>query len=275
MTESPLSGSTESEPQPARRNQAALPILVGVNVLAVTILGAMAHFSEPPMPIPHQPNLLEELSRMQLGLTADTLGEERRDKEAKMISALLPHAERGVADFVSLQVIAAEMRVVGLDWVYLPQQEHVVPVELEIKASGSYYNLPILLDGLYRQSRPVEITYLSVETPRAMIAQTDVHLRLRFHRPPTATTAYLAEIADRLALADDSDTTFLALSEAAKLEQLANFEDQIPRLKEVSKRNRASIMTTVPGLLRKLPTSALGWVGLELSDGEIVVLNEP
>ena len=212
---------------------------------------------------------------MQLGLTADTLSEERREKEAKMIAALLPHAERGVADFVSLQVIAAEMRVTGLDWVYLPQQENVVPVELELKASGSYYNLPILLDGLYRQSRPVEITYLSVETPRAMIAQTDVHLRLRFHRPPSAQTAYLTEIADRLALADDADTTYLALAEAAKLDQLAAFEAEIPRLKAVSKSNRAAIMQTVPGLLRKLPTSALGWVGLELRDGEIVVLNEP
>ena len=108
-----------------------------------------------------------------------------------------------------------------------------------------------------------------------MIAQTDVHLRLRFHRPPAAQTAYLSEVAEQLDLANDSTTTFLALSEAAKLNQLALFEAEIPRLKEVSKRNRAAIMTTVPGLLRKLPTSALGWVGLELKDGEIVVLNEP
>lgn len=264
---------TEARTSPKRR--AALPILVAVNGLAVAVLAAMANFSEPPVPAPAEPSLLDDLSRMQLGLTADSLSEERREKEAKMITALLPHAERGVADFVSLQVIAAEMRVTGLDWVYLPQRENVVPVELELKASGSYYNLPILLDGLYRQSRPVEITYLSVETPRAMIAQTDVHLRLRFHRPPTAHTAYLTEIADRLSLADDSDTTFLALSEAAKLDQLAAFEAEIPRLKEISKSNRAAIMTTVPGLLRKLPTSALGWVGLELRDGEIVVLNEP
>ncbi|MEC7241776.1 MAG: hypothetical protein VXW32_11105 [Myxococcota bacterium] len=264
-----------SDPQGSPRKRAALPILVAVNGLAIAVLAAMANFSDTPAPPPAQTSLLEDLSRMQLGLTADSLSEERREKEAKMITALLPHAERGVADFVSLQVIAAEMRVTGLDWVYLPQKDDVVPVELELKASGSYYNLPILLDGLYRQSRPVEITYLSVETPRAMIAQTDVHLRLRFHRPPSAQTAYLTEIADRISLADDSDTTYLALAEAAKLEQLAAFEREIPRLKEVSKSNRAAIMTTVPGLLRRLPTSALGWVGLELRDGEIVVLNEP
>jgi len=262
------------EPTPKRSN-AALPLLVGVNVLAIAVLGAMAAFNSTPSAAPPDPGLVYQIDQLQLDLAAESLGEERKAKESQLVTALLPHAERGVADFVSLQVIAAELRVKALDWVYLPKQGNLVPVELELRASGSYYNLPILLDGLYRQSRPVEITYLSVETPMAMVTQTDVLLRLRFHRPLAATTAWLAEQAEYLALAGDPDGTLDALVEAAKLERMAAFEAELPRLKALSRRNRTAIMTTVPGLLRRLPTSALGWVGIEVRDGEVVVLNEP
>jgi hypothetical protein len=192
-----------------------------------------------------------------------------------LVSALLPHAERGVSDFVSLQVIAAELRVKAIDWIYLPQVDNLVPVELDLRASGSYYNLPILLDGLYRQSRPVQITFLSIETPKAMVAQTEIHLRLRFHRPPAATTAWLEQQAEAIALAGDPDATFAALNEAAKLQRMADFEAELPKLQALSQTNHAAIMTTVPGLLRRLPTSALGWVGLEIRDGKVVILNEP
>jgi hypothetical protein len=274
MVEHSLPNGSTPQEAPARKN-AALPLLVGVNCLAVSVLVGMVAFNSKPTPAPPEAPLVYQMDKLQLSMATEALSEERKTKESQLVTALLPHAERGVADFVSLQVIAAELRVKEMDWVYLPKQGDLVPVELELRASGSYYNLPILLDGLYRQSRPVEITYLAVETPTAMVAQTDVLLRLRFHRPLSATTAWLAEQAESLSLAGDPDGTLDALIEAEKLEKMAAFEAELPRLRALSRRNRTAIMTTVPGLLRRLPTSALGWVGLELRGGEVVVLNEP
>jgi hypothetical protein len=260
--------STEQRP--------ALPLLLTVNVAVLICLLGLVVFNTKTTGTPEAPQSIPKtFDKAQLRLATNTLEKEAEKKEIHLVSALLPHAERGVTDFVSLQVIAAEMRVKAIEWVYLPQDNNLVPVEMDLRASGSYYNLPILLAGLYRQSRPVQITFLSVETPKAMVVQTEIHLRLRFHRPPPATTAWLTQKAEEIALADDPAGTFQALNEAAKLQRIADFEKELPRLKAGSVRNHRAIMTTVPGLLRRLPTSALGWVGLELRDGELVILSEP
>lgn len=256
--------------------RSAWPLLLTVNVAVLTVLLGLAVFNNDSPDALGVPTVAPKiLSEAQLRLATDSLEKEADKKETHLISALLPHAERGVSDFVSLQVIAAELRVKSIEWIYLPQDNNLVPVEMDLRASGSYYNLPILLDGLYRQSRPVQITFLSVETPKAMVAQTEIHLRLRFHRPPPATTAWLTQKAEEIALAGDPAGTLQALKEAAKLQRIADFEKELPRLKAGSDRNHKAIMTTVPGLLRKLPTSALGWVGLELRDGDVVILSEP
>lgn len=262
--------------QPSGPKKPAWPLLLGVNATAIVlILGLAAHHTKSKGLEATPTQSTSALDPNQLRMATESLSQEAQSQESHLVSALLPHAERGVSDFVSLQVIAAELRVKALDWIYLPQVDNLVPVELDLRASGSYYNLPILLDGLYRQSRPVQITFLSVETPKAMVAQTEIHLRLRFHRPPAATTAWLQQQAEQIALAGDPDATFEALLEAAKLQRMADFENELPRLQARSKRNHAAIMTTIPGLLRRLPTSALGWVGLEFRNDEVVILNEP
>jgi hypothetical protein len=262
--------------QPTVPKKPAWPLLLGVNAVGIVLILGLVALQSKPQDLGASPSQsTTTLDSDQLRMATKSLSQKAESQEVHLVSALLPHAERGVSDFVSLQVIAAELRVKALDWIYLTQVDNLVPVELDLRATGSYYNLPILLDGLYRQSRPVEITFLSVETPKAMVAQTEIHLRLRFHRPPAATTAWLEQQAQRIALAGDPDATFEALLEAAKLQRMADFEAELPRLQARSKRNHAAIMTTIPGLLRRLPISALGWVGLELRDGEVVILNEP
>jgi hypothetical protein len=262
--------------QPTVPKKPAWPLLLGVNATAVILIVGLAVLHSKQEGFEASPaQTTNALNPNQLRMATKSLSQEAQSQESHLVSALLPHAERGVADFVSLQVIAAELRVKALDWIYLSQIDNLVPVELDLRASGSYYNLPILLDGLYRQSRPVEITFLSVETPKAMVAQTEIHLRLRFHRPPAATTAWLEQQAQEIAIGGDPEATFEALLEAAKLQRMADFESELPRLQARSKRNHTAVMTTIPGLLRRLPISALGWVGLELRDGVVVVLNEP
>ena len=98
------------------------------------------------------------------------------------------------------------MRVVRIGWSPPMKDEQLEALELEVQVKGTYYNLPILLNGLYRQSRPIQITYVSVESPRATAVQTEVLLRIRFYRPPEPNMFALQEAAEALSFAGDTDT---------------------------------------------------------------------
>jgi len=258
--------------------KAALPYLLAANLVAFAILGGltlMTDGTESDKADSPPPLFVSQLTPAELEKTVATLRTERLEKQRGIDEALWPESRDAVAHFVSLQVIAADMRVVRLNWSPPKKDKELEALELEIQVKGTYYNLPILLNGLYRQSRPIQITYVSVESPRATAVQTEVLLRIRFYRPPEPNMFALQEAADALAFAGEKEKTLQLLLEAARIESMESFASEKVALWEASKANHKTVNTTVPLLLRKLPQSPLGWMGLELRDGELNILNQP
>jgi hypothetical protein len=213
------------------------------------------------------------LDATQLASAAATLQLERELLEKGLTHTLLPEDEAAVGDFIALQVEAAELTLEELDWRSLTPVNGLVPVELSLEVSGPYYNLPILVDGLFRQRRAVEITRLVVETPRLMAAHTEASLKLRFYRPRHLATSSLRESATLLTA--DPVAGLAALEEAAHIQILEAFGQRTEELERQSIRNRTQVRTALHGMIRQLPTSALGWVGMEVIDGEVRVLQDP
>ena len=258
--------------------RAALPFLLAANLIAITVLGTvtlMSQESDGERPSDAPPMLITQLAPEELEETVEVLRAKRSEKQRQVDEALWSENRDAVAHFVSLQVIAADMRVVRLNWSPPKKDKQLEALDLEVQVKGTYYNLPILLNGLYRQSRPIQITYVSVESPRATAVQTAVLLRIRFYRPPEPNMFALQEAAEALAFAGQTESTLNLLLEAARIENMKRFKSEIPRLWAASKANHKTINTTVPLLLRKLPQSPLGWMGLELRDGELNILNQP
>lgn len=242
-----------------------------MQLLVVGLLGAGWWATRPPPAPVAEP---AQLDRAQLLHAGEVLDARVAQRQRELTPALFPAGERTAADFAALQVQAAELELDELTWTSLPATGVVAPVELELEVSGSFYNLPILVDGLYRQAPAVEVTWVEVESPRLMVAHTETRLRLRFHRPAPLSSTWLEQQAEKLELAD-SAAAGDALEAAAQLTLYDAFEAKTPELEARSSANRSAVMTALPGVLRKLPTSALGWVGME-ADGDVVtVLNEP
>ncbi len=259
------SAATTALPAPAWPWLAALQLCLAAGL-------AFAWWTQRPEPVEDTPPVA--LDRVALLHAGSVLQARLAEREADLTSALFPARERTASDFAALQVQAAELTLRELSWTRLPPNGAVAPVELELHVNGSFYNLPILVDGLYRQAPAVELTWIEVESPRLMVAHTDARLRLRFHRPAPLSGSWLEQEADAMGLADVA-AGGAALEAAAQLTVYDAFEAATATLEAQSSANRSAVMTALPGVLRKLPTSALGWVGMEADGAVVTVLNEP
>jgi hypothetical protein len=67
----------------------------------------------------------------------------------------------------------------------------------------------------------------------------------------------------------------VAIEEAARLQLLQEFQKKVPGLEERSSTNRSQVMTALPGMLRKLPATALGWVGMEQTGDAMSLITDP
>ena len=210
-----------------------------------------------------------------LAHAASVLAADRELLEQEPNAGLLAHDERAVGDFSALQAQAAELSLTSLQWRTLPVVADRIPVELTIEVQGSYYNLPILVDGLYRQSHPMQITYLSVETPRVMVAHTEATIRMRFHRPINLGASPLQDRLEKLLRGLQSRAAEVAFEEAARLSILEDFTSNASELEAASAENRTQVMTALPGMLRRLPSTALGWVGMEQVGSEMHLVTDP
>jgi hypothetical protein len=213
------------------------------------------------------------LSNNDIVLAASTLQAQLTEARSNIEEALFPSGERLASDFVALQIHAADLSLKRLSWDYLPRNGALVPVELTFAVEGAQYNLPILIDGLYRQRRTVEVTFIGIEGISADRESPLTTITLRYHRPPNSITAWLAQTAANNVMGGNEAATLDALDAAASLELHEDFQAELPLLRAVSQRNRTDVMTALPGLLRHLPSSALSWVGMESRHGELTVLN--
>jgi hypothetical protein len=223
----------------------------------------------PPPPAP------AALATPDLDRARHVLEQDRTLLERELRSALLEQDESKVTDFVALQVQAADLEFKSAEWTTLPQQGAVVPVELTLRLSGSYYNLPILVDGLFRQARPVHLRWLEVESPKALLAHTNATLRMRFQRPPSLQTSSLTQQVEALDWGGDPATAEAAMTVAAELALLEAFRKEQRVFERVRTANRSAVTTALPGLLRRLPSSPLGWVGMRVDGETVEILQEP
>lgn len=144
---------------------------------------------------------------------------------------------------------------------------------MELTVLGQYYDLPILVDGLYRQAWPVEILRIEAETPKLGSATVRATLQCRFHRAARPDEAWVRQEGD--ALFPDEPGGSDALVEAARVHLLEAFKRDAPELERRSQRNRELVMRRLPGALHKLPQSPVGWVELTLQDDAFEVRLEP
>ncbi len=252
----------------------AWPTLLGAQLVAVSLLLGLGFYVVNLPPAGHVPDPAA-LTSEDLDHALQVLEQDRDRLRRELRGALFDGDEGPVTDFIALQVQAAELQFQDLEWTVLPPQGPVVPVELTLRVSGSYYNLPILVDGLFRQSRPLELTWLEVESPKLMVAHTVATLRAHFHRPPTLRTAALSQRVAEQTWGGDPALAEQALEVAAEVRLLEAFQQELRLLERARTSNRAAVMTALPGLLRRLPTSPLGWVGMRVDGDAVVVLDEP
>jgi len=252
----------------------AWPTVLGVQLVTLAVLGGLGFFvSRTPVgPPPPDP---AALATPDLDHARQVLERDRDALRKELRGALTDDDESKVTDFVALQIQAAELQFTSAEWTTLPQQGASVPVELTLRLSGSYYNLPILVDGLFRQARPVHLLWLEVESPKALLAHTNATLRMRFQRPPSLQTSALAQQVADLDWGGDPQAAEGAMALAAELVLLEAFRQELRLFERARSSNRAAVMTALPGLLRKLPTSPLGWVGMKVDGDTVEVLSEP
>lgn len=249
----------------------AWPVIAGVQlVLAAALLGStLVHNRSAPLEVTNPVTLTSE----DIVLAASILEAQVSEARADIEEALFPSDERLASDFVALQIHAADLSLKRLTWDYMPQDGPLVPVDLTFVVEGAQYNLPILIDGLYRQRRAVEVTFIGIDGVSSDRSTPLTTITLRYHRPPNSISSWLAQTAANNVIGGNEAATLDALNAAASLELHEEFEAELPLIRAVSQRNRTDVMTALPGLLRHLPSSALSWVGMESRDGEITVLN--
>ncbi len=259
---------------PDSTSQSGLPPLLGVQAAVALLLGSVFWLGiGTPADAPPKPP--QRIDSEALSQVASLLAADREALEADLTAPLMAQDEQSVGEFAGLQVQAADLELVDMSWRSLSAVEDLVPVVLTLRATGSYYNLPILVDGLYRQAHPMEITYLAVETPRMMVAHTEATVRMRFHRPATLSTSSLKDRLESVLGGLRSRAAEVAIEEAARVQLLQDFQEKVPGLEERSSTNRSQVMTALPGMLRKLPATALGWVGMEQTGDTMVLIVDP
>ncbi len=258
----------------ARPRAPAWPTLLGVQLVTLAVLGGLG-FTASRTPIGPPPPDPAAFTTAELDAARQVLESDREQLRRSLRGALDEDDEGKVTDFVALQVQAAELTFQSVAWTTLPQQGSVVPVEMTLRLSGSYYNLPILVDGLFRQARPLHLRWLEVESPKALLAHTNATLRMRYQRPPSLQTSSLDQQIAALDWGGDPAQAEAAMTLAAELAQLEAFKKELRHFERERAANRTAVMTALPGLLRKLPTSPLGWVGMSIDGDQVEVLQEP
>jgi len=214
------------------------------------------------------------LADLDLEHAVDVLIAEQELVDAELHAALWPEYQSQVAGLAGLQAQGAELVLHDLTWRVLPVQGVLVPVELELTVSGQYYDLPILIDGLYRSAWPVEVRRIVVETPKLNAATVQATVLARFHRPPEVDADWLEDEGAFL-FPDRPDAGGAALTEAARVHMLQAFKAKVPALEAASSANHKLVMMHLPRTLHTLPETPLGWIQMSVEGAEVTVLEEP
>ncbi len=254
---------------PSARSGVAPLLWLGVllcTVLAVAA-GLLLGSAEPP-PEPG-PSLQQRVEAIDVVRAADRLSEQLDTARARLSPALLPGEEENLAQLLRMQAESSELALGALRFEPLERQAFTQVVGLEIEVVGAYYDLPIFVDGLFRQRHAVEIHRLTIEAAGPQAVRVVARIEARLFRPVEVPEEPLRASIDAVDL-DASERAFAAtaLATAAQLEATERFLQDQPDLVARCQANRKLVMRTIPRLVRKLPGSPMDWVGATFEDGE-------
>ncbi|MCB9744224.1 MAG: hypothetical protein H6741_03470 [Alphaproteobacteria bacterium] len=226
--------------------------LLGLHVLGLIGAAGGLWFTRPPPPPP-------PLSEAELSHAAEVL--DQRRASTRRVPPLDEAQRSAVMSFLGLQTDAAGLSLKGWRWGETQRSDALEITHLELYVEGDALNLPVLVDGLYRQSHPVMVTALALLHRGGHEAEGILHLRL-FSPAPAPDWALLpGETPAERALA------------AAERERLAaGFDGAWSPLDAARGENRRAVMRALPALIRGLPRARKGWLGLAMEDGVLVPL---
>ncbi len=241
-------------------------ILAALLLAAVVYVGVILPHSNEPDETRTGPRSLN------MARAADVLGVEVREMEQSLTGALLPGTEETLYQLFSTLAEASQLELLGTRFVPLPRDGLVQPVAVSINLDGSYYDLPIFIDGIYRQSRVVELRSLTLDRSGPFSSRISARIDATFFRPVQPPTELLENLASRLEL-EPTDKTFarLALTEAARLLAMEAFRRRLPQLSRDSMSNHDLVIHSIPALIRKLPESPMDWLSADFSGDEVTV----
>jgi hypothetical protein len=195
------------------------------------------------------------------------------EREAALGGALLPGDEALLSQLLRLQAESAHLDLGDVSFTPLPREGPVVPVALALELRGPYYELPIFLDGLYRQRHLVEVQRITVEADGPMDAQVLCRVEARLARP--APVPEVDPLVERVGQGPAArGFVHAALRDAARLARYERFLERQPELVRASQANHHLVMRTLPRLIRQLAASPMDWAGASFQGGEARLTTE-
>ncbi len=269
-----MRSSGSSLPRPLRLLWLAawlsLAILLAALGLAVWRLAPRSSSEQPA-----QASFEQRVEAIDVVYASDVLSQHLALARTELDAALLNGQEETLVQLLRMQAEAASVELGTLRFDLPPRDGFLQEVSLELELTGAYYDLPIFLDGLYRQRHAVEIHRITIEADGPLDAQVASRVEARLFRPVSIPEDELrATVSDADLGASDKAFATTAVLDAARLEACERFVAMVPELRERSWVNRRLVMRTIPRLVRKLPQSPMDWVGATFEGEEAQLATE-
>jgi hypothetical protein len=255
-------------PRSARAGVIPLLWLGGALCLLLGVAAALLLRGPAPPPVPER-SLQERVEAIDVVQAADLMADQLDRARAALTPALMPGEEETLAQLLRMQAEAADVELGPVRFETLGRDDLLESVGLELELTGAYYDLPIFVDGLFRQRHVVEVHRLTIESAGPGAVRVVGRVEARLFRPVAVSEAPIRESVDAVDLsASERGFAANALAAAAQLEAYEHFLELQPALLERKQANRRLVMRTIPRLVRKLPSSPMDWVGATFEGSE-------
>ena len=257
-------------PLPRSARAGVVPLLwLGALLCALLIAAGLLVLRASPTPSAAGPTIQERVEAIDVVRAADLLSDQLDSARRQLTPALMPGEEENLAQLLRLQAESSDVALGTLRFEPLAPDGVLRTVGLELEVEGAYYDLPIFVDGLFRQRHAVEIHRLTIEAAGPHAVRVIGRIEARLFRPVQVPEEPMRATLDGVEL-DASERAFAAtaLTTAAQLEAYERFIDQQAALVARSQANRRLVMRTIPRLVRRLPGSPMDWVGATFEGGE-------
>lgn len=230
----------------------------------------------PPSRAPEAPDMGSRVASLDLARAASVLSEQARQAQRQTPAALFPGDEENQVQLFRLQADAAQVTLLNVRMVPLPREHLLEPVQATLELDGGYYDVPIFVDNLYRQSRVLTVRRLTLSGATPVSALVNVVVEAVLWRPARPPPSLFNSVVSGPGF-DPTRQTFAvsALSDAFRLEAMESFNALVPELERRRSENRQVVLRNIPVLVRELAASPLGWAAAEFTSGQVRIVTEP